>query len=192
MLLLHQTVSTLKALLIFFVNLTVSLAGGVKRKLSTITSNCQYTESSIDPVSELNNGDLPLVLDRPIANNSYQQGSIQFESGVAVTASCDLAYNKNLPIIHGTMMNLVQAPTIYKCFKLTLEEAAKWQNIGVLLKVPDCELKCIEKDYKMCKECLREMLREWLKQSNPTWTQLAEAVKEFNPKLAEKIRAQQQ
>lgn len=83
-------------------------------------------------------------------------------------------------------------PTHGKSFKLTLKVAYEWQSIGVLLDVPNCELKCIEKDYKKSKDCLREMLSKWLKQPNPTWTQLAEAVESFDPNIAEEILAEQQ
>ena len=83
-------------------------------------------------------------------------------------------------------------PALHMCFKLSLDIAYEWQNIGVFLDVPDPSLKRIEADYRRSNDCLREMLREWLKQPNPTWKQLAEAVKRFNPNIAEKILAEQQ
>ena len=101
------------------------------------------------------------------------------------------------------MTNLVEAqsnqdtehsykPALHECLKLSLEVAAEWKSIGVFLDVSVHNLECIEKERGKCTDCLREMLIEWHKQPHPTWKQLAEAVKMFNPKLAETILAQQQ
>ena len=82
-----------------------------------------------------------------------------------------------------------------KCFKILLpEEAHNWKNIGVLLEILYGVLDCIEADYRgKSRDCLREMLREWIKRTpDRLWTQLAEAVEVINPIVAEKIRALQQ
>ena len=83
-------------------------------------------------------------------------------------------------------------PELWKCFELMLKVGHKWQNIGVLLGVEYSNLKRIEADYMCCDDCLREMLMEWLNKPDPTWKQLAEAVKKFHPNIAEKILAEQQ
>lgn len=65
-------------------------------------------------------------------------------------------------------------------------------NIGVFLDIENDHLKCIQRENNgNCRDCLREMLDEWLKQPHPTWSQLTEAVKVLNSNVAEKIQALQ-
>ena len=76
------------------------------------------------------------------------------------------------------------------CLKFLLPIAADWQNIGVFLQLPDSDLKQIESDYSgRCRDCVREMIRKWLKQVNPepSWKRLAEAVEIIDSAIAEKI-----
>ena len=77
------------------------------------------------------------------------------------------------------------------CLKFLLPEAKHWHNIGIMLEVPEKTLEQIEADYHSdCQQCVREMIKSWLKQVDPppSWEDLAEAVNEFNPSLARKIR----
>ena len=81
------------------------------------------------------------------------------------------------------------------CLKFLLSIAADWQNIGVFLNISDSDLKQIESDYSgRCRDCIREMIRKWLKQVNPapSWKNLAEAVEEIDPSIAERIHKQLQ
>ena len=77
------------------------------------------------------------------------------------------------------------------CLKFLLPVAKYWHNIGVLLGIdPDLTLEQIEADYPGdCQQCVREMIKSWLKQVDPppSWKDLAEAVHECNPCLAKKI-----
>ena len=76
------------------------------------------------------------------------------------------------------------------CLKILLPEAKHWHNIGIMLEVPEKTLEQIEADYPGdCQQCVREMIKRWLKQVDPppSWEDLAEAVNEFNPSLARKI-----
>jgi hypothetical protein len=77
------------------------------------------------------------------------------------------------------------------CLKFLLPVAKHWHNIGILLDIdPEVTLEQIEADYPGdCQQCVREMIKSWLKQVDtpPSWKNLAEAVREFNPSLAEKI-----
>ena len=76
------------------------------------------------------------------------------------------------------------------CLKFLLPVAADWQNIGVFLNISDSDLKQIESDYSgRCRDCIREMIRKWLKQVNPapTWKYLAEAVEIVDPGISEMI-----
>ena len=76
------------------------------------------------------------------------------------------------------------------CLKFLLPEARKWHNIGIMLDVPESILEQIEADYPGdCQQCVREMIKSWLKQVHPppTWKDLADAVQIINPSLAEKI-----
>ena len=79
------------------------------------------------------------------------------------------------------------------CLKFLLPIAADWQNIGVFLQISDSDLKQIESDYSgRCRDCVREMIRKWLKQVNPapSWKNLAEAVEIIDPGIAERILKQ--
>ena len=66
----------------------------------------------------------------------------------------------------------------------------EWKNIGTLLEIPSGTLDKITCDEQSTYDRLREMLREWLKLNNPqpTWTQVIEAVKPFNPSIADKMK----
>lgn len=77
-----------------------------------------------------------------------------------------------------------------QCLKFLLPEAKNWHNIGIMLDIPEPTLERIEADYHDdCQQSLREMIKSWLKQVDPTptWKDLADAVHEFNPSLAKKI-----
>lgn len=76
------------------------------------------------------------------------------------------------------------------CLRFLIPEAKHWHNIGVLLGVPDLTLESIEEHYSSdSQHCVREMLKSWLKQTDPppSWKDLADAVKLYNPSLANKI-----
>lgn len=76
------------------------------------------------------------------------------------------------------------------CLKLLLPLAKHWHNLGIFLGLPESTLEQIETDYDLCTNCLREMIKSWLRQLSPlpSWTSLAEAVQEFDPKRANDIR----
>ena len=81
-------------------------------------------------------------------------------------------------------------PKLSTCLKLLLPEARHWHNIGSLLEVPELTLEQIEADYPGdCQQCIREMIKSWLKQVDPppSWKNLADAVQVINPCLAKKI-----
>ena len=67
-----------------------------------------------------------------------------------------------------------------------------WVNIGTMLSISHGRLTAIK---TRCRDvpdnCLREMLSEWLQQTNPkpTKSALVDAVEVYNPTLAEKISA---
>ena len=81
-------------------------------------------------------------------------------------------------------------PKLSTCLKFLLREAKHWHNIGSLLEISETTLEQIEADYPGdCQQCVREMIKSWLKQVDPppSWKDLAEAVQIINPGLAEKI-----
>ena len=77
-------------------------------------------------------------------------------------------------------------------FRAALNIAAEWQNLGTLLGVPGDTLSRIKHDERGsgANSCLREMLTEWLRKTDPppTWSELADAVKPLNSSIAEEIR----
>ena len=56
---------------------------------------------------------------------------------------------------------------------------AKWYDIGIELKVDVSTLKSIESMYNNSKDCLREVITEWLKavHPKPTWRSLVDALR---------------
>ena len=56
---------------------------------------------------------------------------------------------------------------------------AKWYDIGIELKVDVSTLKSIESMYSNSKDCLREVIAEWLKavHPKPTWRSLLDALR---------------
>jgi hypothetical protein len=76
------------------------------------------------------------------------------------------------------------------CLKFLLPEAKNWHNIGIMLGIPEQILEQIEADYPGdCQQCVREMIKSWLKQVDPrpNWKDLAEAVQVINPQLGRRI-----
>ena len=76
-------------------------------------------------------------------------------------------------------------------YRRLLPKASEWENIGIFLHVPDSVLNTIKYDcHSDSRDCMREMLREWLKQVDPTpsWEALADAVEDIDSHLAEEIR----
>ena len=69
----------------------------------------------------------------------------------------------------------------------------KWLDIGVELKVKIATLKSIEAKYNDPKDCLREVITEWLKaDDHPTWKSLVDALRTRvidEPKLATELEA---
>lgn len=60
-----------------------------------------------------------------------------------------------------------------------------------MLEVEEGLLKNIKVDYKSCDDCLREMLRAWLKRINPqpTWSAIITAIDDLGEhQLAEDLR----
>ena len=65
--------------------------------------------------------------------------------------------------------------------ELTNRVAAKWEEIGSYLQLEPGFLEIIKKDNPNdCRACLREMLKEWMKQVDPppTWSAIIKAVKD--------------
>ena len=77
----------------------------------------------------------------------------------------------------------------------TLCSSTKWYNIGLRLKVSVAKLDSIGSQLSDPGECLREVLKEWLKGSagtKPAWRVLVEALKSQTvgePQLADQLDA---
>ncbi len=57
------------------------------------------------------------------------------------------------------------------------EVAGSWYNIGLVLKLTSGTLDAMKGDYKHPKDCLRDMLKEWLCHSaHPSWKNLIDAL----------------
>ena len=68
--------------------------------------------------------------------------------------------------------------------------ASEWENIGVYLEIDDGTLSTIKADEQKALGRLREMLRAWLRRTEPppTWTDMVEAVALINPSLGDSLR----
>jgi hypothetical protein len=100
-----------------------------------------------------------------------------------------LKYTLTQPFLScNTYYIIIDKPRLKDVLRKLLPLAAKWQNIGTLLGIQHHILERIQHDNGHdCSNCLREMLNEWLK-NDPTWKDLAEAIKPFNPAKADEIR----
>ena len=80
-------------------------------------------------------------------------------------------------------------PTASNLLRELMPLAADWKTIGTLLEVPDGTLDVIQHDNPhRARDCLREMLREWLKgDTSPSWEKVVEAVKLIDKKIAAAI-----
>ena len=65
-----------------------------------------------------------------------------------------------------------------------------WKTIGTLLEIKKSILDKIRADEDGVRDCLQEMLSEWLKQVDPppTWAALADAVETVDELKAQEIR----
>jgi len=73
--------------------------------------------------------------------------------------------------------------------------STKWCNIGLQLRVPKNTLDSLKVQFTDPRECLRELLNEWLKQIDPTptWKALIDALNSptvGEGQLAEGLRTQ--
>ena len=78
--------------------------------------------------------------------------------------------------------------------ELLTKVASNWENIGIMLDIEDGQLKSIKADQgSNSSSCLREMLRIWLTQvepSAPTWLAMANAIERAgDPGLARDLKA---
>ena len=75
-------------------------------------------------------------------------------------------------------------------FKMLLPVSAEWKSIGTLMYIPQNVLQEIDANQQRATDCLREMLSKWMNQVNPSpmWSIIAEAVEDFDPSIARKIR----
>jgi hypothetical protein len=83
-----------------------------------------------------------------------------------------------------------EKPKLKDAFRELLALAAEWKTIGTLLGLQPHTLARVKADEDGVRNCLQEMLSEWLKQVDPppTWAALVEAVEAVNQQKAQEIR----
>ena len=98
--------------------------------------------------------------------------------------------NSNLYCHYLSISSVGNQLTLIKAFRRVFRLANEWYTLGLLLNVPKSSLSTIRSDDPDDRECLRETLKVWLKQTDspPTWHELAEVVKPFDPYKAQEIR----
>ena len=70
-------------------------------------------------------------------------------------------------------------PELSKLFKKLFKVADKWENIGILLGIDSDKLNAVRKvENSSSQDCLREMLKLYLKQVKPppTWSAVADVL----------------
>jgi hypothetical protein len=76
--------------------------------------------------------------------------------------------------------------------ELSQEVCADWEDIGLILKLPQGRLKAIKCDHPSnASKCFREMIKLWLDQTNPcpSWASVIEAIDILqHESLAEQLR----
>ena len=67
---------------------------------------------------------------------------------------------------------------------------SEWYTLGLLLNVPQSSLSTIRTNNPDDQDCLRETLKHWLRQTDPspTWHELTEAMQLLDPDKAHEIR----
>ena len=86
----------------------------------------------------------------------------------------------------------VGTPSLKDLLKELKQVASKWENTGVMLGIEIGILNNIKADNsRSCEDCLREMLKVWLKEIDPppSWPGIVEALEEVGePKLARELK----
>ena len=83
------------------------------------------------------------------------------------------------------------APDLKDLFKELCITADNWENIGVLLGIEPWQLNSVKTAENLPQNCLREMLKVWLKRISPppTWSSVAEAIEVLgDQELAARLR----
>ena len=96
-----------------------------------------------------------------------------------------------LPYIHVENCILAdEKPKLRDAFRELLTLAAEWKTIGTLLGLQPHTLARVKADEDGVRNCLQEMLSEWLKQIDPvpTWAVLIEAVEAVSEQRAQERR----
>ena len=70
-------------------------------------------------------------------------------------------------------------PTLPQLLKKLYNVAEKWEDIGILIEIESDKLNNVKKENNPSqRDCLREMLKIWMKQVSPppTWSSMADAL----------------
>ena len=96
---------------------------------------------------------------------------------------------KNSPGPHQPSSWSQDEPTLRETFRILFPIAREWENIGTLLDLSPDQLSNIKNDNDGVQNCLREMVKLWLKQVtvHPTWQSLADAVSLIDMRISLKI-----
>ena len=80
--------------------------------------------------------------------------------------------------------------TLHSACEVVFSIRSQWKSLGLFLEVDEGTLDAIELDNKKADDCLREMLKAWLRKCDPrpSWPMLAEASDLLDQTVSEKIR----
>ena len=88
------------------------------------------------------------------------------------------------------MAHIIDAkPELKDVFKKLLPLAHEWKSIGILVRVKHNILENIKREEHGVRDCLSNMLSEWLKmvEPSPTWEEIVDAVKQVDASAAKEI-----
>ena len=77
----------------------------------------------------------------------------------------------------------------YLLKELHKKAADKWENLGIFLAIDPGELNTIKANDADCHNCLREMLKVWLKKPEPSWSNIIDALNDLgDEQLAKELK----
>ena len=134
-----------------------------------------------------------MIFAAPETVKFVKDGDIEMESASPSSTAAATPPHSQLPSSSRTEPpNLLPSswnqdtPTLSDTFRILYPIAHEWENLGTLLDISSDELSTIKYDNEGARNCLREMIKLWLKRVTvlPTWQSLANAVSVIDKKTA--------
>ena len=162
-------------------NTTLSPRDKVANIIVGVSSRVKTDQTAFDKFIKILNSDSSLehLAEKLLERSSFY---LEHQQSCGTSGAREPSSNGEIPV----------TPSLKDLLKELNKVASKWENIGIMLDVDSGRLENIKhNNSKSCEECLREMLKEWLKQSHPapSWKAMVEALDDVEePKLAAELK----